>query len=88
MAPVRGAVAQVLPCPVASARSNPPVVPPAHLLCILCPDCAKNNKKIGLGLFLEQTCSYPGPGGLHEALHYVDSLPYVKKFVVDTKCIP
>jgi len=52
------------------------------------PYCAKNGKKIHLGLFLEQTCSYPAPGGLYEALHYGESLPYAKKSMVDSDCIP
>jgi hypothetical protein len=36
---------------------------------------------------MEETCSYPAPTGIYEALHYGDHLPYAKKSIVDTKCL-
>lgn len=51
------------------------------------PYCSKNGKKIHLGVFMEETCSYPAPDGIYEALHYGEHLPYAKKSIVDNKCI-
>mmetsp|Transcript_39908 Transcript_39908/g.71939 ORF Transcript_39908/g.71939 Transcript_39908/m.71939 type:complete len:149 (-) Transcript_39908:1053-1499(-) len=36
---------------------------------------------------MEETCSYPAPNGIYEALHYGDSLPYSKKSIIDPGCI-
>ena len=35
---------------------------------------------------MEETCSYPAPAGIYEALHYGDSLPYAKKSLVPSGC--
>jgi len=51
------------------------------------PYCSKNGKKVHLGVFMEETCSYPAPAGIYEALHYGAELPYAKKSIVDSKCI-
>lgn len=51
------------------------------------PYCSTNGKKIHLGLFMEETCSYSAPDGLYEAMHYGDSLPYAKKSIVDHSCM-
>jgi len=51
------------------------------------PYCSNNGKKIHLGVFMEETCSYPAPTGIFEALHYGDELPYSKKSIVDSGCI-
>lgn len=36
---------------------------------------------------MEETCSFPAPKGIYEALHYGDSLPYSKKSIIDSGCI-
>jgi len=51
------------------------------------PYCSKNGKNIFLGAFMDETCSYPAPAGIYEALHYGDSLPYAKKSLVPSDCI-
>lgn len=51
------------------------------------PYCAANGKNIHLGLFMEETCSFPAPKGMYEALHYGENLPYSKKGIVDSGCI-
>ena len=51
------------------------------------PYCSSNGKKIHLGVFREETCSYPAPSGIYEAVSYGDSLPYAKKSMIDSGCI-
>jgi len=51
------------------------------------PYCSTNGKQIHLGLFMEESCSYPAPAGLYEAIHYGAELPYTKQSIVDSKCI-
>jgi hypothetical protein len=51
------------------------------------PYCSNNGKKIFLGLFEEETCSYPAPSGTFEALNYGSSLPYSKKSLIDSGCL-
>lgn len=51
------------------------------------PYCAANGKNIHLGVFKEETCSFPSPKGVYEALHYGESLPYAKKGMIDSGCI-
>ncbi|KAL7527295.1 hypothetical protein ACHAXR_001884, partial [Thalassiosira sp. AJA248-18] len=51
------------------------------------PYCSKNGKSIHLGLFSEETCSFPAPDGLYEAINYGSSLPYAKKSMVNSGCI-
>lgn len=51
------------------------------------PYCSANGKKIFLGVFTEETCSFPAESGLYEALHYGTSLPYAKESLVDYSCI-
>jgi len=50
------------------------------------PYCSKNGKNIFLGTFMEETCSYPAPAGIYEALNYGESLPYAKKSLVPSGC--
>ena len=49
-------------------------------------DCSADGKKILLGVFVEETCSYSAPTGIYEALHYGESLPYAKKSLVGSGC--
>lgn len=51
------------------------------------PYCSKNGRKINLGVFIENTCSYPAPKGIYEALFYGASLPYAKKSMVQSGCV-
>eukprot|EP00804_Cyclotella_cryptica_P015822 CCRYP_006326-RA/>CCRYP_006326-RA protein AED:0.02 eAED:0.02 QI:328/1/1/1/1/1/2/235/475 len=51
------------------------------------PYCSSNGKKILLGLFEEETCSYPAPSGTFEALNYGQKLPYSQKSLIDNSCI-
>jgi hypothetical protein len=51
------------------------------------PYCSANGKKILMGLFQEETCSYPAPSGTFEALNYGQALPYSKKSLIDNSCI-
>lgn len=51
------------------------------------PYCAANGKNIHLGVFMEETCSYPAPKGIYEALNYGETLPYSKKGLVDSGCV-
>jgi len=51
------------------------------------PYCSANGKKILLGVFTEETCTFPAESGLYEALNYGASLPYSKKSLVDYSCI-
>lgn len=50
-------------------------------------DCASNGRSIHLGVFSEETCSYPAPKNIYEALHYGNHLPYAKKSLVDSGCV-
>ena len=50
------------------------------------PYCSSDGKKIHLGLFEEETCSYPAASGTYEALNYGQSLPYAKKSLIDNTC--
>lgn len=49
-------------------------------------DCSADGKKILLGVFVEETCSYAAPTGIYEALHYGESLPYAKKSLIGSGC--
>lgn len=49
------------------------------------PYCSANGKKILLGAFREETCSFKAPDGLYEATNYGTSLP--NNNLVDNKCI-
>lgn len=51
------------------------------------PYCSNNGKKIFLGLFEEETCSYPAPSGTFEALNYGSALPYSKQSLIDNTCM-
>lgn len=51
------------------------------------PYCASNGRSIHLGVFRDETCSFPAPKGIYEALHYGNSLPYAKKSLVDSGCV-
>jgi hypothetical protein len=50
-------------------------------------DCSSNGRSIHLGAFTDETCSYPAPTGLYEAIHYGNSIPYAKKSIIDSGCI-
>jgi hypothetical protein len=50
------------------------------------PYCSADGKKILLGVFVEETCSYSAPTGIYEALHYGESLPYAKKSLIGSGC--
>lgn len=51
------------------------------------PYCSANGKKVLLGAFRDETCSFPAPDGIYEAVNYGESLPYAKKSMVDSGCI-
>jgi len=51
------------------------------------PYCSSNGKKIFLGLFEEETCSYPAPQGTFEALNYGSAMPYSKQSLIDSGCV-
>ena len=51
------------------------------------PYCSANGKKILLGVFTEETCSYPAPKGTYEALNYGAKLPHSDKSLIDSGCI-
>ena len=51
------------------------------------PYCSDNGKKILLGVFTEETCSWPAKTGVYESMNYGQSLPYAKKSILDSGCI-
>jgi len=51
------------------------------------PFCASNGRSIHLGAFTDETCSYPAPTGMYEAINYGSSLPYAKKSIIDSGCV-
>jgi len=51
------------------------------------PYCAKGGKKILLGVFMDETCSFAAPDGMYEKLNYGQKLPYSSESLVSTDCI-
>mmetsp|Transcript_15213 Transcript_15213/g.31019 ORF Transcript_15213/g.31019 Transcript_15213/m.31019 type:complete len:415 (+) Transcript_15213:167-1411(+) len=51
------------------------------------PYCSKNGRSILMGVFMEETCSYPAPKGTYEAMNYGEKLPYSSKSIVSHSCI-
>ena len=51
------------------------------------PYCSANGKKILLGMFLDETCSFAAPDGAYEKFHYGKSLPYSSKSIISNECI-
>ena len=51
------------------------------------PYCSTNGKKIFLGVFTDETCSFAAPEGIYEKLNYGQSLPYSKQSLVENNCI-
>jgi len=51
------------------------------------PYCANHGKKILLGVFLDETCSFPAPDGIYEKFHYGQKLPYSSSSLVENNCV-
>ncbi|KAL3798253.1 hypothetical protein HJC23_000167 [Cyclotella cryptica] len=51
------------------------------------PYCANGGKKILLGVFMEETCSYAAPSGIYEKLFYGNKLPYSSDSLVTNSCV-
>ena len=51
------------------------------------PYCAKGGKKILLGVFMEETCSFTAPEGIYEKLNYGQKLPYSSESLVENTCL-
>jgi len=51
------------------------------------PYCSSNGKMINLGVFYDETCSYPAPTGTYEQLNYGNALPYASANIVESSCI-
>jgi len=51
------------------------------------PYCASNGKAINLGVFMEETCTYPAEDGIYAQLNYGKELPYSSDNIVESDCI-
>jgi len=51
------------------------------------PYCSANGKKILLGVFMDETCSFTAPDGIYEKFHYGKELPYSSTSIIDNDCI-
>ena len=51
------------------------------------PYCANHGKKILLGVFMDETCSFAAPDGIYEKLNYGQKLPYSGESLVQNNCV-
>ena len=51
------------------------------------PYCSNGGKKILLGVFMDETCSYAAPSGTYEKLFYGNKLPFSKDSLVTNSCV-
>jgi len=51
------------------------------------PYCSANGKNIHLGVFMDETCSYPAPDGTFEQFNYGQALPYATESLIDSNCL-
>ena len=51
------------------------------------PYCTANGKKIHLGVFSDETCSYMAEDGIYEKFSYGQALPYSSESLISDECI-
>lgn len=51
------------------------------------PYCTANGKKIHLGVFQDETCSYMAEDGIYEKFSYGQALPYSSESLISDECI-